>query len=81
MTNLVQRLRNFAVWNSRQSHYEPVPLCQEAADELDRLYKRLGPQGLEVVMIGDTGHYVNEAVKAEIERLRAAIVAAMQKPA
>jgi hypothetical protein len=35
-----------------------------------RLRDRLGPLGLEVVMIGDAGHYVNDAVKAEIGRLR-----------
>jgi hypothetical protein len=27
----------FAVWNNRYSHYEPVPLCAEAADEIERL--------------------------------------------
>jgi hypothetical protein len=36
-TSLVQRLRNFCVWNSRHSHYDPVPLCQEAADFIERL--------------------------------------------
>lgn len=39
------------------------------------LRERLGPRGLEVVMIDGRGHYVNEAVKAEIERLRADIPA------
>lgn len=34
------------------------------------LRERLGPRGLEVVEINDTGHYVNEKVRAEIERLR-----------
>lgn len=38
--------------------------------ELLMLRERLGPRGLEVVMINGGGHYVNEAVKAEIERLR-----------
>lgn len=33
---IVRRLRNFAVWNNKHSHYEPVPLCQEAADALER---------------------------------------------
>lgn len=37
------------------------------------------PAELQVVMIGDRGFYVSETVKAEIERLRQAIVAAMQK--
>lgn len=35
-----------------------------------KLRERLGPRGLEVVMIGDAGHYVSELVKAEIESLR-----------
>jgi hypothetical protein len=35
--DIVQRLRNFCVWNNRQSHYEPVPVCAEAADEILRL--------------------------------------------
>lgn len=39
--------------------------------EIGRLRERLGPRGLEVVMIDGAGHYVNEKVKAEIERLRA----------
>lgn len=39
-------------------------------EELRMLRERLGPRGLEVVMIDGAGHYVNEKVKAEIERLR-----------
>lgn len=39
-----------------------------------KLRERLGPRGLEVVMIGNAGHYVNEAVKAEIDRLRVEIL-------
>lgn len=35
--DIVNRLRNFAVWNSHHSHYDPVPLCQEAATEIERL--------------------------------------------
>jgi hypothetical protein len=38
--------------------------------ENERLRERLGPRGLEVVMIGDRGHYVNETVKRELESLR-----------
>lgn len=41
-------------------------------DELRMLRERLGPRGLEVVQIEGRGHYVNEAVKAEIEKLRSA---------
>jgi hypothetical protein len=37
ITSIVSRLRNFAVWNNRQSHYEPVPLCKEAADLIERI--------------------------------------------
>ena len=37
MTDIVERLRNFAVWNSRHQHYDPVPLCQEAAAEIEQL--------------------------------------------
>lgn len=45
-------------------------IIQEAVDEIERLRERLGPRGLEVVGIDGIGHYVNEKVKAEIERLR-----------
>lgn len=57
---------------------------EDAAREIERLRERLGPRGLEVIEIDGAGHYVNEKVKAEIERLReesrhfrAATVAAM----
>lgn len=43
------------------------------AEELRMLRERLGPRGLQVVMIKGSGHYVNEAVKDEIERLRAQV--------
>jgi uncharacterized protein YoxC len=43
---------------------------RELLEDNEKLRQRLGPLGLEVVMIGDAGHYVNEAVKAEIESLR-----------
>lgn len=39
-------------------------------EELRMLRERLGPRGLEVVSINGSEHYVNEAVKAEIEHLR-----------
>lgn len=39
-------------------------------EELRMLRERLGPRGLEVVVINGAGHYVNEKVKAEIDRLR-----------
>lgn len=45
-------------------------------EENRMLRERLGPQGLEVVFIGDVGHYVNEKIKAEIERLREELAAA-----
>src|SRR5690349_16443815 len=34
---IVERLRNFRIWNHAHSHYDPVPLCQEAADLIERL--------------------------------------------
>lgn len=42
----------------------------QALAEIERLRERLGPRGLEVVEIDGAGHYVNGAVKTEIERLR-----------
>lgn len=45
----------------------------ELLEENRRLRERLGPRGLEVVMIDGAGHYVNEKVKAEIEALRHAV--------
>jgi len=44
---------------------------EDQQKEIDRLRERLGPCGLEVVEINGAGHYVNEKVKAEIDRLRA----------
>lgn len=46
-------------------------LIREAAEEIERLRERCYPDA--VVMIDGVGHYVNETVKAEIERLRDAI--------
>ena len=43
---------------------------RELLKENEMLRERLGPRGLEVVVIGDAGHYVNKAVKDEIESLR-----------
>jgi uncharacterized protein YoxC len=43
---------------------------RELLADNEKLRERLGPHGLEVVMIGDSGHYVNQAVRAEIESLR-----------
>ena len=37
MSDIVDRLRIFGKWNNKQSRYEPVPLCREAADEITRL--------------------------------------------
>lgn len=42
-------------------------------DEIKHLRERIGPRGLEVVMIDGAGHYVNEKVKAEIDTLRSAL--------
>jgi hypothetical protein len=38
----------------------------EQAAEIERLRERLGPRGLEVVMIDGTGHYVSAAVAAKL---------------
>lgn len=46
--------------------------------ELERVSERVGPQGLEVVMIGEVGHYVSTAVKEELERVRGELVWANQ---
>jgi len=58
--------------------YGAQPKDKAMADQLgnvlrkyEALEERLGPRGLEVVMIDGAGHYVNEKIKAEIERLRA----------
>jgi len=40
IASIVARLRNFAVWNNSHSHYEPVPLCKEAADLIERTLRR-----------------------------------------
>lgn len=37
IARIVSKLRNFAIWNNRHSHYEPVPLCKEAADLIERI--------------------------------------------
>ena len=56
-------------WNTR-APVNPDVAQVAVTDEIERLRERLGPRGLEVVMIDGAGHYVNEKVKAEIERLR-----------
>lgn len=48
-----------------------APVGENNAEELRMLRERLGPRGLEVIEIDGRGHYVNEAVKAEIVKLRA----------
>ena len=52
----------------KQLRMYPYEYTRNAADEIERLRERCNPS--KVVMIGDTGHYVSEAVAAEIERLR-----------
>lgn len=42
MADIVERLRNFCIWNNRHSHYEPVPVTREAADEIESLRLALG---------------------------------------
>lgn len=41
MPNLVQRLHDFRIWNSRQQHYEPAPICKEAALEILSLTEQI----------------------------------------
>lgn len=62
MSDIVDRLRNFAVWNNRHSHYEPVQLTKDAADEIERLRDRCEAYKGQV-----------EAGATEIARLRAQI--------
>lgn len=82
MADLVDRL--WALVRHGRDRGMKMNDVEDAAREIKRLRDRLGPRGLEVVEIDGAGHYVNEKVKAEIERLReenrhfrAAIVAAM----
>jgi hypothetical protein len=70
-------MRSAADYMMKLSGVDPIWL-REAADEIERLRERLGPRGLEVIMIDGAGHYVNEKVKAEIERLRALVSPADQ---
>jgi hypothetical protein len=48
-------------------------LVAEQSREIERLRQRLGPRGLEVVIIDGYGHYTNAAVKTEIERMRSVL--------
>jgi hypothetical protein len=74
MSDIVQRLRNFAVWNNRLSHYEPVPLCGEAADQIEALVKALEEARLQLEYVQEKhGYATGEAVLA---RVRAALAAA-----
>lgn len=41
MPNLVQRLHDFRVWNTKQQHYEPPPICREAALEIQSLSEQI----------------------------------------
>lgn len=50
-------------------------LITHQAAEIERLRERIGPRGLEVVMIDGTGHYVSEAVAKELTRQAAEIEA------
>ena len=58
--------QNYIDVSRQQRHWK-----EEAEAELARLRKRVGPRGLEVVMIDGVGHYVSEAVAKELARLRA----------
>lgn len=74
IASIVSRLRNFAVWNNRHSHYEPVPLCKEAADLIERISGETALKLLEsqAQQITD-GRTIYDAAHRENERLRAAL--------
>ena len=62
-------------WDDGSGRIADVVLrrVEQLKAENTRLTERLGPRGLEVVMVGDTGHYVNVKIKARIEQLEAAL--------
>jgi hypothetical protein len=68
VTDIIERL--WAWYTPNEVITGDVQLYIDAAKEIERLRERLGPRGLEVVEINGAGHYVNEKVKDEIERLR-----------
>ncbi len=63
MRDILERLND--------QHLAWAPLRKEATDEIERLRERLGPLGLEIVMVDGAGHYVNTKVKSKIEQLHA----------
>jgi hypothetical protein len=73
MTNTTNPTQpSFATWAAGEiARLEARNAELEAENE--RLKQRLGPLGLVVITINGTGHYVNEAVAAEIDRLWARI--------
>jgi hypothetical protein len=71
MKDIVEQLR--APDGNRRLLDEAADRIEKLEAENNRLLERLGPRGLEVVFIGDTGHYVNVKIKAHIEKLEAAL--------
>jgi len=51
-------------------HHREGQIAQRARDKIAALYERLGPRGLVVVQIDNSGHYVSEVVANEIAALR-----------
>lgn len=41
MPHLVRRLRDFRIWNAKQQHYEAIPICTEAALEIESLKEQI----------------------------------------
>lgn len=66
--DIVEKLRRQADADDKAGTLYAHEIGREAATEIEHLRERCHPS--KVVMIGNTGHYVSEAVAAEIERLR-----------
>ena len=69
--DIVEKLLRQADADDKAGTLYAHEIGREAAAEIKRLRARCAPS--RVVMIGNTGHYVSEAVAAEIGRLRASL--------
>jgi hypothetical protein len=78
MPNLVQRLLDFRVWSSRQQHYEPAPICKEAAIEILSLTEQIEA----LASVNDELRQrigLGEAENERLERLVTKLQAALQQ--
>lgn len=78
MPNLVQRLRDFRVWNSRQQHYEPAPICKEAELEILSLTEQIEA----LVSVNDELRQrigLGEAENERLERMTTKLQAALHR--